>query len=55
MEDLFYIDVELKEHEGEKWMKTRAMIDSGSQGSAINKNLSEQYIKNHERFPCQFT
>jgi hypothetical protein len=27
------------------------MINSGSQGSAINKNLSEQYIKNHKRFP----
>jgi transposase InsO family protein len=51
MEDLFYIDVEFKEHEGEEWTKTRAMIDSGSQGSVINKDLSERYIKNHQRFP----
>src|SRR5579859_1284016 len=44
---LRYVDVDVKARESGEWISTRALLDSGGQGSFINDQLSTRY-----QLPC---
>src|SRR5579859_1423568 len=44
---LRYVDVDVKARESSEWMSTRALLDSGGQGSFINDQLFTRY-----QLPC---
>jgi len=44
---LHYVDVEVKERDGKEFTKVRGLLDSGSQGSCVNRELSTEVLTDH--------
>jgi len=45
--DLHFVDVEIMDSGQMDWATTRGLLDSGSQGSCVNKALSTNTLTNH--------
>ena len=52
---LHYVDVEVKEQDGQEFMKVRGLLDSGSQGSCVNRELSTEVLTDHRVKPAPTT
>ena len=52
---LYYVDVEVKEQDGKEVMKVRGLLDSGSQGSCVNRELSTEVLTDHRVKPAPTT
>jgi hypothetical protein len=49
------VDVEVKEQDGQEFMKVRGLLDSGSQGSCVNRELSTEVLTDHRVKPAPTT
>jgi len=54
-ETLHYIDVDLKDCDNGEWVSTRALLDSGSQGNCVNREVSEGYLTTRNVKPKSIT
>ena len=52
---LHYVDVEVREQTGKEYTKVRGLLDSGSQGNCVNRELSTYVLTNHRVKPSPTT
>jgi hypothetical protein len=53
--DLHFLDVEITDGRRKDWTVVRGLLDSGSQGSCVNKTLSTNALTNHRMKPSPTT